>query len=215
MVCPKCGKKNKKDEIKCVVCGKKLITKKNKPEKSESNQEGLLESITSTIDVKAIKKAQKSLLISLKNMSPKIIVSIVLFILALVSLLFMSIGFNSVSCAYQSKEDKWLYRSNINFNYKKDEITRFSMRLEYSANSRKYKSEFNNIYNNIIGNLEDTDNYKNIVKASKSSRHFSIVYNFGPKYVNQVEEYTGININNYETIDEFVESLEQSGFKCN
>lgn len=215
MVCPKCGKKNKKDEIKCVVCGKKLITKASKTKKDESKQEGLLESFTSTIDVKAIKKAQKSLLSSLKNMSPKIIISIAMCIIVLLSLIFMSIGFNSVSCAYQSKEDNWLFRSNINFNYKNDEVTRLSMRLEYSADSNKYKDEFSDIYNNILGNLEGIDNYKSIVKASKSNRHFSIVYNFAPKYINQVETYTGINIDNYETIDEFIESLEQSGFKCN
>ena len=59
----------------------------------------------------------------------------------------MSIGFNSVSCAYQSKEDNWLFRSNINFNYKNDEVTRLSMRLEYSADSSKYKDEFSDIYN--------------------------------------------------------------------
>lgn len=215
MVCPKCGKKNKKDEIKCVVCGKKLITKKTKGKKDESNQDGLLESITSTIDVKAIKKAQKSLLSSLKKMSPKIIVSVVVSIVVVITLIFMSIGFNSVSCVYQSDEDNWLFRSNINFNYKKDEVTRLSMRLEYSADSNKYKDEFNNIYNNILGNLKGFDNYKSIVKASKSKRHFSIVYNFAPKYIDQIEEYTGININNYETIDEFVNSLEQSGFRCN
>ena len=136
-------------------------------------------------------------------------------IIVLLSLIFMSIGFNSVSCAYQSKEDNWLFRSNINFNYKNDEVTRLSMRLEYSADSNKYKDEFSDIYNNILGNLEGIDNYKSIVKASKSNRHFSIVYNFAPKYINQVETYTGINIDNYETIDEFIESLEQSGFKCN
>lgn len=89
------------------------------------------------------------------------------------------------------------------------------MRLEYSADSNEYKAEFREIYHNILGNLEDINNYKSIVKASKSNRHFSIVYNFAPKYINQVEEFTGININNYETIDDFVSSLEQSGFKCN
>lgn len=215
MICPKCGKKNKKDEIKCVVCGKKLIAKSKQSPKDESMQEGLIESLTSKIDVKAIKKAQKSLIGSLKNISPKIILTVAMIVIILLTIIFISIGFNSVSCAYQSKEDKWLFRSNINFNYKNDDITRFSMRLEYSADSNEYKDEFREIYHNILGNLKDINNYKSIVKASKSNRHFSIVYNFAPKYINQVEEFTGININNYETIDDFVSSLEQSGFKCN
>ena len=209
MVCPKCGKRNKKDVTKCIVCGKVLV-KKNAKEKTDE----LIDSITSTIDVAAIKKAEKSLVYNIKHISPKIIITAIILIMTILITVSFSVGLKKVSCSYKSKEDNWLYRSNINFNYKKNKITRFKMRLEYSAFSNSYKGEFKDIYNNIIENLEEKDNFKYIVKSSLGSKHFSIIYNFSPKYVNQVYDYTGINIEDNEYVGEFIKSLEDSGFEC-
>ena len=209
MECPKCGKKNKKGEEKCVVCGKTLIKKNTKEKAGE-----LVDSITSTIDVKAIKRAERSLVYNLKEMYPKLIASSIILIVLVFTIVFLSIGFKSVSCSYKSKEDNWLYRSNIHFNYKNDKITRFTMRLEYSAETNNYKEEFNNIYSNIINDLKGKENYKHIVKSSRSNKHFSIVYNFSPNYIDQVADYTGIVIEDYKTVNDFVTALEDSGFKC-
>ena len=209
MECPKCGKKNKKGTEKCVVCGKKLIKKNAKQKTGE-----FIESITSSIDVKAIKRAEQSILYNLKESYPKLIASSIVIAILVFTIVFLSIGFKSISCTYNSKEDNWLYRSNINFNYKENKITRFTMRLEYSANSNEYKEEFSNIYNNIIDTLKVKNNYGSIVKSSSGSRHFSIVYNFSPKYIDQVEDYTGLAIDDYNTIGEFVKELKDSGFNC-
>ena len=124
MECPKCGKKNKKGTEKCIVCGKKLI-KKNAKEKTDD----LIESITNTIDVKAIKKAEKSIIYNLKHLPAKVNVSAIIIIILVITTVFLSLGFNSISCTYKSREDNWLYRSNISFNYKNDKVTRFTMRL--------------------------------------------------------------------------------------
>ena len=209
MECPKCGKKNKKGEEKCVVCGKKLIKKNTKEKAGE-----LVDSITSTIDVKAIRRAEKSIMYNLKESYPKLIASSIILLVLIFMIVFLSIGFNSVSCSYKSREDNLLYRSNISFNYKDNKITRFTMRLEYSTDSSDYKNEFNNIYSNIVDNLKEKDNFKQIVKSSKGSKHFSIVYNFSPKYIDRVEEYTGIVIDDYESIDDFIKDLEDSEFTC-
>ncbi len=209
MECPKCGKKNKKDALKCIVCGKRL-KKKNTKEKTDE----LIDSITSTIDVKAIKKAEKSILYNLKHIPSKIIISAIIIAIFLLTTIFLSIGFNSISCTYKSKEDNLIYRSNINFNYKNDQVTRFTMRLEYSSSSKTYKKEFQNIYDNIITDLKTKQNYSNIVKSSKSSKHFSIVYNFSPKYIDLVHEYTGIPLEEYGSVKEVTKALEDIGFKC-
>ena len=209
MVCPKCGKKNKKDEVKCVVCGKKLI-KKNAKEKTDE----LIDSITSSIDVKAIKKAERSLLYKLKHIPAKIIASAVIVVVLIFTTIFLSIGFHSVSCTYKSKEDNWLYRSNISFNYKKDQVTRFTMRIEYSSSSNEYKEEFKNLYDNIIDDIKNKDNYSKIVSSSRSNKHFSIVYNFSPNYIDQVYEYTAIPLEEYGSVREVVRALEDIGFEC-
>ena len=209
MECPKCGKKNKKGEEKCVVCGKKLI-KKNPKEKAGE----LVDSITSSIDVKAIKRAERSLMYNLKDNYPKIIISAIVIIFLIFATISLSVGFKSVSCSYKSKEDNLSYRSNISFNYKNNKITRFTMRIEYSADSNDRKKEFTNLYNNIIDNLERKENYSYIVKSSHGSKHFSMVYNFSPKYIDQVEEYTGIAIDSYETVNDFIATLEEIEFKC-
>ena len=209
MECPKCGKKNKKGVEKCVVCGKKLI-KKNAKEKTDE----LIGSITSSIDVDAIKKAEKSIIHSIKQNSTKIIISGVLVSVLIMLTIFLSIGFHSISCTYKSKEDNWLYRSNISFNYKKDTVTRFTMRLEYSSDSNEYKEEFKNLYDNIIDELRNKDDYGQIVRSSRSNKHFSIVYNFSPKYIDKVYEYTAIPLEEYRSVDELVKTLEDIGFKC-
>ena len=65
-----------------------------------------------------------------KDFVGRIFNSMPLFIKIIIfTTIFLSIGFHSVSCTYKSKEDNWLYRSNISFNYKKDQVTRFTMRL--------------------------------------------------------------------------------------
>ena len=209
MVCPKCGKKNKKGEEKCVVCGKKLIKKNTKEKAGE-----LVDSITSSIDVKAIKRAEKSLVYKLKHIPTKVIVSAIIVVVLIFTTIFLSIGFNSVSCTYKSREDNWLYRSNINFNYKKDKVTRFTMRLEYSSKSNNYKAEFKNLYDNIIDDLKTKNNYGQIVSSSRSNKHFSIVYNFSPNYIDQVYEYTAIPLEEYGSIKDVVKALEDIGFKC-
>ena len=71
-----------------------------------------------------------------------------------------------------------------------------------------------NIYSNIINDLKGKENYKHIVKSSRSNKHFSIVYNFSPNYIDQVADYTGIVIEDYKTVNDFVTALEDSGFKC-
>ena len=209
MICPKCGKRNKKDETKCVVCGKQLI-KKNAKEKADI----LIDGITSSIDVKAIRKAEKSIIYTLKHLPSKVIISAVIILVLIISLIFVSIGFNNVSCTYKSKEDNLAYRSNITFNYKDNKITRFSMRLEYSARAGKNKEDFAGIYDNIIDGLKSKENYNYIVKSSSGSRHFSIVYNFNPSYIDQVYDYTGFSIDEYDNINDFIKELEGSGFKC-
>ncbi len=209
MECPKCGKKNKKDAVKCVVCGKKLI-KKNAKEKADE----LLDGITSSIDVKAIRKAEKSLIYKLKHIPTKVIVTAIISIILVFTAIFLSIGFHSVSCTYKSREDNWLYRSNISFNYKKDKVTRFTMRLEYSSSSSKYKEDFKSIYDNIIDDLKTKEDYGQIVSSSRSSKHFSILYNFSPRYIDKVYDFTGIPLEEYETVKDVVKALEDIGFKC-
>ena len=209
MECPKCGKKNKKDAEKCIVCGKKLI-KKNAKEKTDD----LIESITSTIDVKAIKKAEKSIIYGIKHIPTKIIVSAIIVGVLMFTTIFLSIGFHSVTCTYSSKDNDRLYQVNISFNYKNDKVTRFTMRREDSSSSTKYKEEYKSMYENIIGDKKTKDNYAQIVSSSKSSKHFSIVYNFSPKYIDQVHEYTGIPLEEYNGVKETIKALEDIGFKC-
>jgi uncharacterized membrane protein YvbJ len=210
MECPKCGKKNKKGEEKCVVCGKTLI-KKNAKEKTNE----LIDSITSTIDVKAIKRAEKSIVYNLKESYPKLIASSIVLIVLIFTIVFLSIGFKSVSCTYKSRYDDYLmYRANINFNYKDNKITRFKMRQEFSTDSSEHKKEFKNLYDNMISNSKDKENYKHIVRSTYGNKHFTIVYNFSPKYIEQVEDYVDIAIDDYKTIDDFIKELEDIDFKC-
>ena len=209
MECPKCGKKNKKGAEKCIVCGKQLI-KKNAKEKTQD----LIESITSTIDVKAIKKAERSLLYNLKHIPTKVIVSAIIVVLLVFTMVFVSIGFHSVTCTFKSNDKDESYRINISFNYKDDKVTRFTMRQEYSASTNAHKEEYKNFYNNIVSELKNKDNYAEIVSASKGRKHFTIVYKFSPKYIDQVNEYTSIDLEEYQSVKEFVNSLEKANFKC-
>ena len=130
MVCPKCGKKNKKGEEKCVVCGKKLIKKNTKEKAGE-----LVDSITSSIDVSAIKKAEKSFVNKVKRSLPQIIVISICVALFAFLVVFLTFG-KGVTCTFKSYDasDGLYYNVTIIFNHKKDKITRFSQRSEYSSN---------------------------------------------------------------------------------
>ena len=208
MVCPKCGKRNKKDAAKCVVCGKKLISK-NVSQKKDN----LIDSITSSIDVKAIKKAEKSLVNNIKRLSPKIIVVSICVALLAFLLIFLTIG-RGVTCSFKSYEGGLYYRLNINFNHKKNKITRFSQRIEYSANDTSKREYLSSIYDNIMNDMKQRPNYKDIVSSSKSKRHFSIVYSFSPNYIDNVKDYTPYDFSEYDNVNDFINSLNEAGFKC-
>ena len=208
MVCPKCGKRNKNDLSKCVVCGKKLENKNVK-------KDGLIDSITSSIDVKAIKKAEKSLVNNIKRLSPKIIVISVCLALLAFLIAFLAVG-RGVTCTFKSYDaaDGLYYNVSINFNHKKDKITRFSQRIEYSSSDASKKEYLANIYDNMLNDMQDKPNYRDIVKSSLGNRHFSIVYSFSPNYIDNVKDYTPYDFSEYNGVKDFKQSLKDAGFKC-